>query len=190
SAMSMVFIIKPEDTQHWNICHQANLKVNSDLTKMYLFLLSIKSLQDQSGQNVAKREHRAGRKLSTYPFLGFTVYWGKARNGKWWRIKFISRRDRFTAKLKRLKEFLRKQLATNDTLGILKLVVSVTRGWLNYHAVSDNQKRVGQFIQKSRQILRKWINRRGRKRPMSWENFNKLMEKVNMPRSWKMTPLF
>ena len=42
----MVFTIKPEDTQHWNICHQANLKINSDLTNMYLFLLSIKSLQD------------------------------------------------------------------------------------------------------------------------------------------------
>lgn len=160
------------------------------LAKYGLSMQMDKSHLIRSGQNVAKREHRAGRKLSTYPFLGFTVYWGKARNGKWWRIKFISRRDRFTAKLKRLKEFLRKQLATNDTLGILKLVVSVTRGWLNYHAVSDNQKRVGQFIQKSRQILRKWINRRGRKRPMNWENFNKLMEKVNMPRSWKMTPLF
>jgi RNA-directed DNA polymerase len=144
----------------------------------------------RSGQNVAKREHRAGRKIPTYHFLGFTVYWGRARNGKWWRLKFRSRRDRFTAKLKGLKEFLRKQLNTNDTLGVLKLVASVIRGWLTYHAVSDNEKRVGQFIWESRKIIRKWVNRRGRKRPMSWVNFNKLMEKVDMPRKWKTLSLF
>lgn len=144
----------------------------------------------RSGQNVARRAHRQGRRLPTYHFLGFTVYWGKARNGQWWRIKVTSRRDRFTAKLKGLREFLRKQLNTSNTMGILKHVASVLKGWLNYHAVSDNEKRVRQFIQEYRRILRKWVNRRGRKRPMSWENFNKLMEKVNMPRSWKTTSLF
>lgn len=144
----------------------------------------------RSGQNVARREHRAGRRLPTYHFLGFTVYWGTARNGKWWRMKMISRRDRFTTKLKGLKKFLRKQLTTSDTMKILKLVASVMRGWLNYYAVSDNEWRVEQFIRICRQILRKWINRRGRKRPMNWENFNKLMEKVNLPRTWKTTSLF
>lgn len=131
-----------------------------------------------------------GRHLPTYQFLGFTVYWGKSRNGQWWRMKVISRRDRFTAKLKGLKVFLGKQLNTSDTLGTLKLVASVIRGWLNYHAVSDNARRVRQFIRLCRQIIRKWINRRGRKRPMNWENFNKFMEKIGIPKTWKITSLF
>ena len=160
------------------------------LNKYGLEMNMDKSNLIRSGQNVARREHRAGRRLPTYHFLGFTVYWGKARNGKWWRMKVTSRRDRFTTKLKGLKQFLRKHLNTSDTLGTLKLVGRVIRGWLNYHAVSDNEGRARQFIHLCRHIVRKWINRRGRKRPMNWENFNKLMEKINLPRSWKTTSLF
>ena len=160
------------------------------LNKYGLEMHTDKSSLIRSGQNAARREHRAGRRLPTYHFLGFTVYWGKARYGQWWRMKFKSRRDRFTGKLQGLKKFLRKQLTTTDLLGTLKMVSKVIKGWLNYHAVSDNHRRVRQFIRLSRQIVRKWINRRGRKRPMNWENFNKLMEKVNMPRTWKTTSLF
>jgi RNA-directed DNA polymerase len=160
------------------------------LMKYGLTMHSEKSHLIRSGQNVAEREHRKGRRLPTYQFLGFTVYWGKARNGKWWRVKLTSRRDRFTSKLKGLKAFLRKQLNTSDTLKILRLVASVLRGWLNYHGVSDNERRVEQFIYLCRKIIRKWINRRGRKRPMNWENFNKLMEKVNMPKTWKTASMF
>lgn len=160
------------------------------LNKYGLEINMEKSNLIRSGQNVAERAHKAGRRLPTYQFLGFTVYWGKARNGRWWRMKVISRRDRFTAKLKGLKQFLRNQLNTSDTMGILRHVASVLKGWINYHAVSDNERRVGQFIHLCRQIIRKWINRRGRKRPMNWENFNKLMEKVYLPRSWKTTSLF
>lgn len=144
----------------------------------------------RSGQNVARREHRAGRRLPTYHFLGFTIYWGKARTGQWWRMKVTSRQDRFTAKLKGLKKFLRTNLNTSNTLGVLKLVVSVVKGWINYNAVSDNEHRVYQFVQLCRDIIRKWINRRGRKRPLSWVNFNLLMRKVGMPSTWKKTFLF
>jgi RNA-directed DNA polymerase len=140
-----------------------------------------KSRLIQSGQNAAERANRAGKRLPTYKFLGFTVYWGKARNGKWWRMKFKSRSDRFTAKLKGLREYLKGQLNTEDTTATLKLVASVVRGWVNYHAVSDNERCVNQFIALSRQVVRKWLNRRGRKRPMSWAKFNKLMEKINFP---------
>lgn len=184
-ADDMVFVFE----KHWEAQRFFEV-LPKRLLKYGLEMHIDKSNLVRSGQNVARREHKAGRRLPTYQFLGFTVYWGKARNGKWWRMKVICRRDRFTAKLKGLKTFLRKQLNTSDTMGILRLVASVIRGWLNYYAVSDNERRVYQFIHICRQILRKWINRRGRKRPMNWENFNKLMEKVNMPKAWKTTSLF
>jgi RNA-directed DNA polymerase len=184
-ADDMVFVFQ----NHWEAQRFFEV-LPKRLEKYGLEMHMDKSNLIRSGQNVARREHRAGRKLPTYQFLGFTVYWGKARNGLWWRMKVISRRDRFTAKLKGLKQFLRKQLNTSDTMGILKLVASVIRGWLNYHGVSDNERRVGQFIRLCRQIVRKWVNRRGRKRPMNWENFNKLMEKVNLPKTWKTISLF
>jgi RNA-directed DNA polymerase len=160
------------------------------LSKFGLKMHANKSRLIQSGQNAAKRADRLGGRLPTYKFLGFTVYWGKARNGEWWRMKFKSRSDRFTAKLKGMREFLNGQLNTEDTIVTLELVASVVRGWINYHAVSDNERCVSQFILLSRQIVRKWINRRGRKRPMNWDKFNKLMVKVKFPNKGKTIPIF
>src|SRR3990167_9048924 len=46
--MFMVFIIKKGGIPHWGICHLLSLKMNFILRKNYLFVLSIKWLQDQS----------------------------------------------------------------------------------------------------------------------------------------------
>ncbi len=85
------------------------------LAKYGLKLNKAKSQILPSGQNLADRAHRQGMKLPTYHFLGFTAYWGKARNGKWWRLIFKSRRDRMTSKLKRLKQYLRKMQNAKGT---------------------------------------------------------------------------
>jgi hypothetical protein len=105
-------------------------------------------------------------------------------------MKYTSQRDRFTNKLKGLKQFLRKELTTRDTPATLKTVVKGVVGWINYHAISDNEKRVKQFIWQSRRIVWCWINRRGRRRPMSWKTFMKLLETINFPRKWKTTSMF
>ncbi len=160
------------------------------LEKYGLAMHQGKSRLIRSGQNVAAREHRHGSRLPTYQFLGFTVYWGKARNGKWWRMKFKSRRDRFSAKLRGLKEYLRTQVNTKDTIGVLKTVGRVVTGWVNYNAISDNERAVYRFLKLSQRIVLRWINRRGRKRPMSWKKFTALLEKINFPREWKTKSLF
>jgi RNA-directed DNA polymerase len=149
-----------------------------------------KSRLIRSGQNRARREARYGRQLPSYDFLGFTVYWAKARNGKWWRMKFRSRRDRFSSKLKGLKEFLRTQLTAKDTLAVIERVAKVVRGWANYHTISDNERWVRQFIRISRRYIRSWINRRGRRKKMSWEKFNRLMDRVNFPETPKTISMF
>lgn len=149
-----------------------------------------KSRLIRSGQNVARQEHWNGRRLPTYDFLGFTVYWAKARNGKWWRMKYKSRRDRFSSKLKGLKEFLKTQITAKDTISVIERVAAAVRGWSNYHTISDNEKRAKKFIRICRRYIRNWINRRGRRRPMSWEKFNRLMDIVNFPERPKTISMF
>merc|ERR1712223_1018619 len=100
----------------------------------------------KSGQNAARAAYRQGTRLPTYQFLGFTVYWGLARNQKWWRMKYTSRRDRLNAKLNGLSNFLRKELNSQDTVKTLNTVKRVMIGWLNYHSISDNERRVNGFI--------------------------------------------
>lgn len=159
------------------------------LNKYGLMLHTEKSQLIVSGQYAAKKAEQADKRLPTYNFLGFTCYWGKARNGHW-RLKFTSRRDRFTAKLKGLREYLRKQLNTKDTMGVLKIVVQVLRGWINYHGISDNERRVKSFIYISKNIVRRWFNRRGRKRPKSWQVINQILKRVNFPERWKTVSMF
>lgn len=141
-----------------------------------------------SGHTMALRAHQKGKRLPTYQFLGFTCYWGKGRNG-FWRLKLTSRRDRFTAKLKGLRQFLWENLNTPDSLAIIATVVRVVRGWINYHGVSDNEKRVKGFIEKAKRTLLAWLNRRGRRRPLNWRQFTALLERVDFPKRWKVISL-
>lgn len=77
--------------------------------------------------------------------LGVTCYWGKANKG-FWRLKFTRRKDRFAAKLKGMRRYLWDNLNTKDTMGVIKTVIRVVKGWMNYHAVSGNRQRVIAFI--------------------------------------------
>ncbi|KLW91246.1 hypothetical protein SP99_01460 [Enterobacter sp. BIDMC92] len=38
--------------------------------------------------------------------------------------------------------------------------IRVVRGWINYHGISDNKRRVGQFIYQSKRIIYRWFNRK------------------------------
>lgn len=89
------------------------------LSKYGLEMHSEKSHLIMAGHGAAQRAQRQGTRLPTFNFLGFTCYWGQSRKG-FGRLKLTSRRDRFTAKLKGLREFLRKNLKTKHTGVTLK----------------------------------------------------------------------
>lgn len=180
----MVFIFQRKDDaeRFYNVLPKR-------LSKYGLTLHIEKSHLIPSGHSEAKKANQRGERLPTYKFLGFTCYWGQTRNG-YWRLKFTSRQDRFSAKLKGLRKYLREQLNTNDTMEVLNAVVKVLRGWINYHGISDNGKRVGGFILESKRILLAWFNRRGRKHLMRWKTFSNLLKKVNFPERWKTISMF
>jgi RNA-directed DNA polymerase len=148
-----------------------------------------KSQLIESGQKAAERAIAQGRRLSTYKFLGFVCYWGKGRNGKL-RLKYSSRADRFRAKLKEIKQYLRGKLNTDDTNGTIKQVVLKIKGWLNYHSISDNQRRVREFIQENRRSLLYWFRRRGGNTYIPWVKLARILKWHNYPEYWKVTSMF
>lgn len=158
------------------------------LEKYGLKLHEEKSSVIRSGSKAAMEVAKNGKRLQTYKFLGFTCYWGQSRNGRW-RLKFRSRADRFTTKLKGLRKYLRGCLnqETHETLDMVKLIV---KGWVNYHAISDNQQRVCSFILQSKRILFWWINRKGGKRKKSWARFSALLKRIGYPENFKITSMF
>jgi hypothetical protein len=87
-----------------------------------------------------------------------------------WRLKYTSRKDSFATKLKGMRHYLRQNLNSPDTVGTVKTVIRVVKGWVNYHAISDNGKRVSSFLREVKRILWKWFNRRGGNRRFTWNN--------------------
>jgi RNA-directed DNA polymerase len=143
-----------------------------------------------SGSIAAMRASKRGERLGTYNFLGFMCYWGLARDQKWWRLKFKSRRDRFIAKLKGLKKYLWENITISDTNYILKRVAKVVPGWINYQAISDNDRRVRGFIMVAKRCLFRWFRRRGDRKKMNWRRFAILLKQAGFPEKWKTTTMF
>jgi Retron-type reverse transcriptase len=158
------------------------------LEKYGLRLHEDKSSMIQSGSKAAKEADERGERLPTYKFLGFTCYWGKSRKG-WWRLKFKSRSDRFAGKLKGLRKYLRENLS-EETHEILERVKKIVVGWMNYNAISDNQRRVRSFILLSERALFSWINRKGGKRKMNWKRFGRVLKRINYPSNFKTISMF
>lgn len=142
-----------------------------------------------AGRIAALHASEQGTSLPTFSFLGFTCYWGQARNG-FWRLKFTSRKDRFAAKLKGLKEYLSKNLNTKDTRSVIESVIRAVRGWVNYHGISDNKRRVGQFLERTKRIILRWLNRRGGKHRMTWDKLARILQTLGFPKTWKTVSMF
>jgi RNA-directed DNA polymerase len=159
------------------------------LGKYGLTLHADKSQLIASGRKAAQMAVNNGDRLKTYKFLGFTCYWGMSNKRKFWRLKFTSRADRFTRKLKGLREFLRKSLNAN-TEETIKRAIKVVVGWINYHGITDNEKRVKSFIKWSRRILFWWANRRGGRKRLNWEMFQKKLDRLNFPKTYKTVSMF
>ncbi|EQB97926.1 RNA-directed DNA polymerase [Photorhabdus temperata subsp. temperata M1021] len=159
------------------------------LNKYGLALHEDKSQLIPAGHIAAMRANQSGKRLPTFNFLGFTCYWGKARKG-FWRLKFTSRKDRFAAKLKGLRDFLWKNLNTTDKRLVLNIVIRVVRVWINYHGISDNRRRVKQFIHQSRRIIFRWFNRKGGRRRLTWKQLELILKMLGYPSRWKTHSMF
>ena len=179
--MVFVFEIKEEADRFYRVLPKR-------LEKYGLKLHEDKSSLLRSGSKVAAEAEERGERIPIYKFLGFVCYWGKGRDGKW-RLKYKSRADRFTGKLKGLGKYL-KEKRHHETEKVLAQVKRVVVGWINYHAISDNQGRVESFIYQTERILFNWINRKGGKGKMSWIKFGALLRRIKYPRNFKTTSMF
>ncbi|KJV52533.1 reverse transcriptase family protein, partial [Orientia tsutsugamushi str. Kato PP] len=160
------------------------------LNKYGLNINEAKSQMIKSGRDHAANLAKQGKKIASYNFLGFTCYWSKSRFGTTWRLKYTSRRDRFTEKLKGLRKYLRGQLNTLDKTQTLSQVIRVIRGWINYHGISDNKRRVSSFINQSTRAIYNWFNRMGGKRKMNWKRLTEILKRVNFPKIGKIVSMF
>jgi RNA-directed DNA polymerase len=120
----------------------------------------------------ANRAQRGQGKPETFNFLGFTFICGKSRAGGFL-VQRISRRDRVRAKLKEVKEELRRRMhqAIPEQGQWLKQVVS---GFFAYHAVPTNSRAIGAFRYHVVDLWRRTLKRRSQVDNMTWTRITKI----------------
>src|SRR6516164_588621 len=126
------------------------------------------------GRFAAERRKRRGLgKPETFNFLGFTFVCGKTRSGKF-QIQRKTRRDRMLAKLRKIKETLRRCMHRPiPEQG--KWLGQVLRGYFNYHAVPTNARALRVFRHHVTDLWRRTLRRRSQKDRMTWERMTQLV---------------
>jgi RNA-directed DNA polymerase len=119
-------------------------------------------------------------KPQTFDFLGLTHYCGRDRYGKRFRMKRITSRKKFKAKLHAMKDWLKKS-RTEQTQGLMKTFAAKLRGHIGYYGVTDNIWGIGRYAFEARGLLFKWLNRRGKRGYLTWEKFKRFLQKYPLP---------
>lgn len=145
------------------------------LQKFGLELHPEKTRLIEFGRYAAERRAKRGEgKPETFNFLGFTHICGKNHVTGYFEVYRKTIGKRMTAKLKDIRQQLRRRLH-DATKGATEWLKSVVRGYFQYHAVPRNERRMKAF---RREVLRMWwwqLRRRSQRTRWTWNEF---MEKL------------
>lgn len=122
-------------------------------------------------------ENRARRGLGkpeTFDFLGFTHICGRSRRGHF-QLRRKSRRDRMQAKLRELKDTLRRRWhepIPHQGQWLKQVLI----GWYQYHAVPTNSPSLGAFRDRVTELWRRALRRRSQKDRTTWKRMHGIVE--------------
>ncbi len=158
-----------------------HVELGKRLGKFGLEVEPTKTKVMEFGRFAVQNAKRRGERAETFDFLGLTHYCGTKRNGKGFRMKRVTARKKFVAKLKIFKEWLKKAriLKIKELWEIAKAKL---RGHYNYYGVTDNMRGIVRFGEEVKKLLFKWLNRRGKKNCINWEKFNKMLKRFPLPK--------
>lgn len=158
-------------------------ELHARFTKFGLKLHKGKTRLIEFGRYAINRRQRRGQKRpETFDFLGFTHVCAKTRKNGWFTIHRHSMAKRMRVTLLAVKRALRKRM--HRSLGeTARWLRSVVQGWLNYHAVPSNSRRIRRFVD---EVTRHWLHalrrrsQKGRRR-WTWNRMCRLARK-HLPR--------
>ena len=115
----------------------------------------------------ANRKRRGLGKTETFTFLGFTLICGKTRKG-YFQLRRKTRSDRMRAKLREIKEELRRRMhwPLPEQGKWLRQVVS---GHFAYFAVPTNSRALDAFRQHVTDLWRRSLRQRSQRGGLTWE---------------------
>jgi group II intron reverse transcriptase/maturase len=147
------------------------------LQKFGLELHPDKTRLIEFGRHAAgNRKQRGEGKPEVFNFLGFTHMCGTTRKTGRFIVKRKTIRKRLSAKLRELKEELRRRWHW-PVAEVGKWLKSVVQGYFNYYAVPGNMDSLNSF---RAQVIWRWyraLRRRSQRTRMTWERFWPLVDR-------------
>ena len=157
-------------------------ELQARMAKFGLKLHGTKTRLIEFGRFAAENRERRGKRPETFDFLGFTHVCSRTRRTDQFTVHRYSVRKRMRATLGALRIELRRRM--HDPVGKTgRWLNRVVTGWLNYHAVPNNQKRTDCF---RHNVLRLWLHvlrrrsQRGQHR-WTWQRFLRLATRYLPP---------
>jgi group II intron reverse transcriptase/maturase len=118
----------------------------------------------------------------TFDFLGLTHFWARSRKGTWI-LKRKTAASRFTRAVRTIAQWCR--LHRHDPVGEQhKILCQKLRGHYAYYAyygITGNSFAIGRFRYEVLRIWRKWLLRRRRAWPRTFDWFGRLLKRYPLP---------
>jgi RNA-directed DNA polymerase len=146
-----------------------------------LELHGLKTRLLEFGRKVATERKKQGLgKLQTFKFLGFVFICGRSRSGDF-QLKRKSRSDRMRAKIKEIKEQLRKRMH-QPVAEQGRWLRQVVQGHNAYFAVPTNLRAIATFRHHVANLWRRTLMRRSQRKRVTWKRMDRLLAR------WLPTP--
>lgn len=109
-----------------------------------------------------------------FDFLGFTHYNGKTRKGYYKTVHKTSRK-KMKAKKQNAKQWIKENIQKKPAEIIKKLNIKLV-GHYRYYGITDNINKLNEFKNYVVKTLFKELRKRGQKKRLNWEKFNKILK--------------
>ncbi len=119
----------------------------------------------------------------TFDFLGFTHVNAVTRTGKY-TVLHLTSKKKLKAKRENAKQWIRRNMH-RPAMAIVGVLRRKLVGHYNYYGVNGNLKGLYKFYKFIRYTLYKALRRRGQKRKINWETFDRIWELIPRPRICK-----
>lgn len=136
------------------------------------------TLHPEKTRLVEFRNRNRGKR-TTFDFLGFTHYWDVSRKGSRV-VKRKTAKNRLSRSLRKINKWCREnrhELVEEQWKTLRRKVL----GHYGYYGIRCNGRSLENFYHQVQRNWRKWLNRRNREKNMTWDRFNKLLERYSLP---------
>jgi group II intron reverse transcriptase/maturase len=126
------------------------------------------------------KRQEGGKGRATFDFLGFTLYWARAKTGR--PPMFCKTRS---ASLRRIIGSVYDWCRRHRHQSVKEQHAALTRriqGHFNYFGVSGNFRSLLLVLEQARRIGYKWLCRRSQRKRLTWERFADLLRDFPLPR--------